>query len=488
MSISSSTDVARRIELPGDDVAGLSGAELGRRFCDRSLSPVEVATAFLARAERVDGALRAFSHFRPDETLAMARASEARWSAGAPAGPLDGVPVTIKDLVAVRGWPLGRGSPAMVDDPPAAEDAPVAARLREAGMVFLARTTSPDAGCSIAARNLVQGVTLNPFDPSRSPGGSSGGAAVGLACGVAPLALGTDGAGSVRIPAAWTGVFGLKPSFGRVPAYPPSVFAPHAVSGPMARTVDDAALLLEQMARPDPRDAFALDTPFSAAQVGRVEGLRIGVTLDFGVSGPALDPDLAGAVMRAADVLAAEGATVTPVAPQWPVPPLDPFMTLWEATYAGFLDTAYPPEKMARMDPTLLTIAARGRQIGMAAYHRALAGRAQLRTASKLLFDRFDLLLGPVMPCPPPLACADAPPGFEPGDWSWCPYTYLWNMTGQPAASAPMGLDSRGLPQGVQIVGWVGSEPSILAAAKALEEVTPAARPDLAHLQLAEAG
>jgi aspartyl-tRNA(Asn)/glutamyl-tRNA(Gln) amidotransferase subunit A len=241
--------------------------------------------------------------------------------------------------------------------------------------------------------------------------------------------------------------------------------------------------MLQILSAPDARDAFALTAPFEPPVPGRdLRGLRIGVTADFGVASPRLDADVAGAVVRAAQILKAAGADIVEIEPQWPVAPLEPFLVLWEATYAGFLETAYPAEKVARMDPALLAIAERGRRIDMGAYHRALLGRARLRAAAKRLFDDVDLLVGPVMPCRPPLAADDAPPGYAPGDWSWCPFTSLWNMTGQPAASAPMGLDRGGLPLGVQIVGWDAAEPAILRAIEALACATAAARPDLGAL------
>ena len=478
MNTSSSISRVGPQNAGADDIAFLSAAELASCYASGALSPVEVADALLDRAERVHADLRVISHLDRAATLAMARAAEARWRAGAPLGPLDGMPVTVKDLVAMAGWPLGRGSAAMVGDPPATADAPAVTRLREAGAVFLARTTAPDMGAQIVTRNAVQGVALNPHDRSRSPGGSSGGAAVALATGLGPIALGTDGAGSIRVPAAWTGVFGLKPSFGRVPAYPASVFSPHSVAGPMARTVQDAEALLAVLAQPDPRDAFALQDRYGTGASGRIDlaGLRVGVTPDFGIAGPTVDPDLAAAVLRAAAALEAAGARVEMVEPAWPCPPIEPFQVLWEATYAGFLAVTYPPEKVARMDPLLLAIAERGRSIDMIAYHRALAGRAHLTNAAFSLFQEVDLLLGPVTPCPPPLAADGAPPGCIPGDWSWCPFTYLWNMTGQPAASVPMGLDHRGLPTSVQIVGWIADEAKILAAARALEAAIPPIR------------
>jgi aspartyl-tRNA(Asn)/glutamyl-tRNA(Gln) amidotransferase subunit A len=409
----------------------------------------------------------------------MAKHSEARWRAGVPLGPLDGVPVTIKDLVAVAGWPLVRGSPALKDDPPAAADAPAVARLREAGCVFLGKTATPDAGSKIVTRSLVHGVTRNPYDLNRTPGGSSGGAAVALALGLGPLALGTDGAGSIRIPAAWTGTYGLKPSFGRVPIFPPSLFMPHSVVGPMARSVNDAMQMLSVLSTPEPRDPYAWPVPFDLARASSpsVRALRIGVTADFGVTTPPIARSLADAVAQAAEALRLAGAHLVEVAPRWPCDPYEPFMVFWEANYAGLLATAYPPEKSARMEPELRAIAERGERIDIVTYHRALSQRQALAAASQGLFAELDLLLGPVMPCAPPLIATDAPEGFVAGDWRWCPFTYLWNMTGQPAASVPWGVDELGLPRGVQLVGRTGAEPDVIRASRVVEAAAAGSMP-----------
>jgi aspartyl-tRNA(Asn)/glutamyl-tRNA(Gln) amidotransferase subunit A len=454
------------------------------------VSPVEVASVLLDRIEQLDPYVNAFVFIDRTSTLAAAALSEQRWRRGAPLSALDGVPVTIKDLIAVRGWPLVRGSLALRDTAPPAEDAPAVARLREAGAVLLGKTATAEAGCKIVTRSPAHGVTRNPYDLARTPGGSSGGAAAALALGLGPLALGSDGAGSIRIPAAWTGLFGLKPSFGRVPIYPPSVFMPHSVVGPMAREVGSALTMLAIIAMPEPRDPYALPYHFDAerAALASVTGLRIGVTSDFGMRCTWTDPPLLAAVRSAAAQLERAGATVEEVEPAWPCDPYEPFMVLWEGTYAGFLPNSYAPDAIALMDPDLQAIAQRGSSIDMIRYHKALMQRLALAAASRSLFSKFDLLLGPVMPCGAPELVRDAPEGFEPGDWRWCPFTYLWNMTGQPAASVPWGPGPDGQPIGVQCVGRIGAEPDILRAASALQAAWPAPmRPStlLAHVNKA---
>jgi aspartyl-tRNA(Asn)/glutamyl-tRNA(Gln) amidotransferase subunit A len=285
-------------------IASLGVSELGIAYRVGSLSPVDVACALLSRIERLDDGVNAFVHLDPPATLAMAAASAKRYQEGRALGALDGIPVSIKDLIAVSGWPLGRGSPALAGKPAPAEDAAPVARLREAGAVFLGKTATPDAGSKIVTRSLVHGVTRNPYDLSRTPGGSSGGAAAALALGLGPLALGTDGAGSIRIPAAWTGTFGLKPSFGRVPVFPPGIFMPHSVIGPMSRSVDDAIAMLDVIARPDARDPYAWPVAFDADEVRQsVQGLRIGVTRDFGLLSPPVDVAITRSVDSAAEAL-----------------------------------------------------------------------------------------------------------------------------------------------------------------------------------------
>jgi aspartyl-tRNA(Asn)/glutamyl-tRNA(Gln) amidotransferase subunit A len=456
------------------DPAYASCTELLRAYRAAVLSPLEVARLLLERIEHLDPYVNAFVFVDRATTLAAAARSEERWRRGAPLSALDGVPVTIKDLIAVAGWPLVRGSLALRGAAAPLEDAPAVARLRESGAVLLGKTATSEAGCKIVTRSPAHGVTHNPYDLTRTPGGSSGGAAAALALGIGPLALGSDGAGSIRIPAAWTGLFGLKPSFGRVPIHPPSVFMPHSVVGPMAREVESARLMLEVISKPEPRDPYALLQPFDAerAALDSVAGLRIGVTRDFGISSPPVDPALLQAVSSAALLLQRAGATAEEVQPAWPCDPYEPFMTLWEATYAGFLPNTFAPEAIALLDPDLQAIARRGSDIDMVRYHQALMQRLALAAASKALFRNFDLLLGPVMPCGAPELARDAPEGFEPGDWRWCPFTYLWNMTGQPAASIPWTAWPDGLPIGVQLVGGIGAEPDILRAATALQSAT----------------
>lgn len=451
-------------------IADLSAGDLTGAFADGSLSPVEAAKAALERIATFDGAVNAFVFVDEATTLAMARASEARWRSGAPLSAIDGVPTSVKDLQPVAGWPLRRGSRALPADVPAPVDSPPVARLREAGAMFVGKTATPESGSRIVTRSAIHGVTRNPYALDRTPGGSSGGAAAALALGMGTLAVGTDGAGSIRIPAAYCNVAGLKPGFGRIPSYPPSIFMPHSVTGPMARRVADVAAMAAVMACREPRDPYAYPVPFDpvAARDGGVAGLRVALSPTLG-TGHAADAATRAALASAAAALASAGVIVEDAEPAWPSDPHDAFIVLWEATMAGFLET-YAPDVRALMDPLLHEIADRGRSHSMLVYHRALGERVAIAAASRAVFNRFDAVLAPVMPVPAFDVEAEAPAGERPDDWRWCPYTYVYNMTGEPAVSVPAGFTDDGLPVGVQIAGPAGSEERLLLLAAAVEE------------------
>src|SRR4051812_31777363 len=228
----------------------LSAEDLLEQYRRHALSPVEVARTVLARAERSQSVLNAFCVLDPEAALASAKASEARWQRNAPQGLLDGVPVSVKDIVLTKGWPTRRGSLTIPADQPWLEDGPCVARLRENGAVLFGKTTTPEFAVGPITRSPLTGVTRNPWNTAMTPGGSSGGAGAGIASGIAPLAVGTDAGGSIRIPSSFCGVFGHKPSGGRVPAYPPTPYATFASFGPMTRTVTDAALMLSVISEP----------------------------------------------------------------------------------------------------------------------------------------------------------------------------------------------------------------------------------------------
>ncbi|HEY0276367.1 MAG TPA: amidase family protein [Paenirhodobacter sp.] len=475
-------NISNPTEPPDMDIAWVGIAELEAGYRAGNLSPVEVARRLLARIAELNPQVNAVIDVAPERTMAMAEASSARWRAGAPLSMLDGVPVTIKDLAAIRGWPRWRGG-RIADDTLMTFDTPAVARLREAGAVFLARTATPEAGCKVVTRSERYGETRNPWDITKTPGGSSGGAAAALAMGFGPIALGSDGAGSLRIPASHSNVVGVKPGFGRVPAFPPDPDMPHSVVGPMARTVADAAIMLDILSRPEPRDPYAWPIPFAMPDLsGDLVGLRVAFSARMGLTAPLFDAEVDRIVAEAAPLLAQAGARVEQAAPDWPVDPFRPFEVFWNSTCVDALART-PAAQRPLLDQIIHAVARRGAGLELADLMRAIDERTQIAAAARDFFNRYDLLIGPVMPVPPYATGRDVPEGYTPEDWDWCPYTYPWNMTGQPALSVPIGFTATGLPVGVQIIGAIGAEALILRAAAAIERARPLwqRHPDIAR-------
>ena len=462
-----------------NEITRLTADDLGRAFAAGKLSPVEVAQDHLARIEAVEAAVNAFVHRDRETTLAKAQASEARWRAGKPLSPIDGVPVTIKDNLAVAGWPNRRGS-AVSSPSPEAQDCPVAGKLRDAGTVFLGKTTMPEYGWKGCADSPLTGMTRNPWDLSTSPGGSSSGAAVCAALNLGCIHLGTDGAGSIRIPAAFTGVFGIKTSFGRVPAYPISTMGVLAHLGPLTRTVRDSALALDIIARPDARDMMVTLPPenFVAAldhdrHARDLKGLRIAYSPNLGFD-VEVDPDIARLTREAVDVLISLGAEVEEADPGF-ADPIEPLMTLW-ASGAALALVSIPAADQARMDPGLVDIARMGEGMPASRYVEALLyARNTLAMRMNAFHDRFDLLVTPTLPLPAfEAGCLTPGHGRYGSDWTrWTPFTYPFNLTQQPAASIPSGLTRDGLPAGLQIIGRYGADRLVMAAAEAFEKARP---------------
>ncbi|WP_406856918.1 amidase [Alsobacter sp. KACC 23698] len=453
------------------DIADLTAVELLRHYRRRTLSPVEAARDALARKAKHEPAVNAFCGGDEDDALAMARASEARWAKGEPCGPVDGVPTTVKDNIAVKGWTWFKGS-AVTSKAPAEEDAPAVARLREAGAVFLGKTCMPEFGWKGLGDSPLTGITRNPWKLDRTPGGSSSGAAACAALNIGCIHIGTDGAGSIRIPAAFTGVFGIKASYGRVPARPISTMGFLAHVGPLTRTVEDAALALSVIGRPDSRDMTAMTTPPPDYRIGLadgVRGLRIAWSPRLGHV-RTLDAEIERLSAAAARRFEELGAVVEEVDPGIP-DTLETLITLWTAGAALALQP-FGPEERARMDPGLVEAARRGERLSATAYVDAFLNQRNAVAARMAEFhQRYDLLLTPTL----------ATEAFEVGrltpadgrfgeDWTaWTPYTYPFNISQQPAASVPCGLTAAGLPAGLQIVGPFGSDALVLRAARAYE-------------------
>jgi len=453
--------------------AGLTSAALSGLYRTGKASPVEVARDAFARIEAAR-ALNAFMPLEPEPALAAAAQSEVRWRRGAPLSAVDGVPATIKDNIWAKGLPTRRGS--RTSDPaPAADDAPASARLRDAGCVILGKTCLPEHGWIGVCHSPLTGITRNPWNPEHTPGGSTGGGAVAAALGLGLLHLGTDGAGSLRIPAAFTGVVGMKPSFGQVPVYPPSMLNVLAHQGPITRTVADAATMLSVIAQPDARDPTAWNTPapdFATGLELGVRGLRIALSMRLGRGGK-LDPEIEAAVRKVARALEGQGAIVEEADPPLARAP-DMIRVMWWPVMTGLVD-AVAPERRGEMDAGLRAVAERGRRFSVGDYATAYAARADLHKAMLDFHARYDLLLTPTMPLTAFKAGLVVPDDADYGDdWiEWSPYTYPFNLTQQPAASVPCGLARNGLPMGVQVVGALRDDARVLRAARAVEQALP---------------
>lgn len=455
------------------DIATLSACDLLRLYRHRELSPVEATRAALDRIYRFNPAVNAYCLVDEERALAAARQSEQRWMDGAPKGWVDGVPTSIKDLLLSKGWPTLRGSRTVAPDQPWAENAPCVDRLEEHGAVFLGKTTTPEFGWKGVTDSPLAGITRNPWNIARTSGGSSGGAAAAAALGMGTLHLGTDGGGSIRIPAGFCGIFGLKPSFGRVPAFPLSPFGTVAHVGPMTRTVEDAALMLNVLALPDARDWHAL--PYDGRDYRQglddgVRGLRIAYSPDLGYVD--VDPEIAEAVERAVKVFSDLGAVVERVDPGF-ADPLDTFCKLWFTGAANALDHLSEDQR-ADMDSGLVEIARTGAAYDHMDYIRATNERGRLGQHMRLFHQRYDLLLTPTLPIPAFTAGQEvADPARQTRWMEWTRFSYPFNLTQQPAATVPCGFTADGLPIGLHIVGPMHHDALVLRASRAFEAVRP---------------
>ncbi len=454
-----------------EDLNWRPATELTKLYQARGASPVEVAKGCLARISALEPTLNAMSLVDQATALEMAQASEKRWIRGEPLSPLDGVPILVKDLLLVKGWPTRRGSRTVNPDQPWLHDAPCVARLREAGCVFIGMTTTPEFGWKGVTDSPLTGVTRNPWDPSKTPGGSSGGSAAGLAAGYAPLALGTDGGGSIRIPASFSGVYGLKPSFGRVPAWPLSPFGTVAHVGPMARSVADAALMLNIISRPDARDWYGLPydpTDHAGAAKRGVDGMVLAYSPRLGFD-VAVAPDVEALVRAAVQRLEQAGARVVEIDPGFK-DPADTFRVIWWlGVRAAFGQMA--ADKLALLEPALRDVYEQSLDITVEQSLEATRQRGQLGSEMRQFMAGFDALLLPTMP-DTAFEAGQLQPGLaDPrGKWvNWTPFTYPFNLTQQPAASIPCGVDRHGLPVGLQIVGRMFDDVTVLRISAAIE-------------------
>jgi aspartyl-tRNA(Asn)/glutamyl-tRNA(Gln) amidotransferase subunit A len=461
--------------MPATEICYMPATELAEAIRRKTMSPVEVIDAVYTRIHAVNPALNAYCTLTEDQARTQARAAETAVMRGGALGPLHGVPVSIKDLVFTKGVRTMRGSKIYEHFVPD-EDAPVVERLHKAGAIALGKTTTPEFGFKGMTDSPVTGVSRNPWKLDRTPGGSSGGAAAAVAAGMGPLAVGTDGGGSIRIPASFCGIFGFKGSFGRVAAYPPSAVAPLSHTGPMTRTVRDAALMFNAIVGPDDRDINSLPhdgADYLAACEGGVRGLRVAWSATLGYA--PVEPEVKQAAEAAANVFASDlGCRLEAADPGFENPaPI--FNVLWVGGLGTYLQP-YLAEWKSRLDPALATMVEGLPRLTAADYAGALLQKAMVWDKARAFFQRYDLLLTPTMatvaweagkPAPAQIA------GRPIVDFGYTPFTFPFNLTGQPAATVPCGFSSDGLPIGLQIVGRRLDDATVLRAAAAFEAARP---------------
>ena len=461
-----------------ESLAQMTATQLLPLFRKKELSPVEVLKSVFERIDALGERYHPFCYLDRADAMAAAKASESRWLHGNSMGLLDGVSTTVKDLVLTKGWPTLRGSRTVDSSQAWTEDAPAVARLREHGAVILGKTTTPEFGWKGVCDSPLEGVTRNPWNDTMTPGGSSGGAAVAAALGMGCLHIGTDGGGSIRIPASFTGIFGHKPTFGLVPAYPLSPFGRVAHLGPMTRCVADAARMLTVMAEPDARDWHAMpysSRDFTVGLDAGVAGMRIALSLTLGYA--KVDPQVRDLVRKAASVLSDMGAIVEECDPGI-ADPTSIFEAHWFSGAAN-LRRSIPMEKWALFDPGLTRFADAGEAIGHMEYMDAIDKCAALGSHMSMFHQNYDVLLTPAMPITAFEVNRIAPEGWpDQCNWvKWSPFTYPFNLTQQPAASIPCGFSSDGLPVGLQIVAAKYRDDLVLRTARAYESAVPIVLP-----------
>jgi aspartyl-tRNA(Asn)/glutamyl-tRNA(Gln) amidotransferase subunit A len=453
-----------------------TAADLAAAFSRRELTPMEATRGALARIAEMEPSLNAMYRVDRDGAIEQARAAEARWEAGRPLSPLDGVPLTIKENVYTRGAPAPIGTRANEDAPPQPEDAPPAARLREAGCVILGKTTMPDYGMLSSGLSSLHGVTRNPWRLDRNPSGSSSGAGAACAAGYAPLHLGTDIGGSVRLPATHCGIFALKPSLGRVPIHPPYM---GRVAGPMTRTVEDAALMMNILIRPDGRDYMALPQQEQDFTWGLDDidprRIKIGLLPDMGV-GLSIDHEVRAATEAAATALANAGCNVESIRSFLTEEMLDGVCRFFEArSYNDYM--LLPAARRQKVLPFIVEWCSwraakfSGRDV-MQAYNQVLSMRDAAVGASR----EYDFLLSPTSPILPYEAELPAPGNDSHNALPHIAFTVPFNMSEQPAASINWSYSSDGLPIGVQIVGQRFDDTGVLRLARLVERIRPTQR------------
>jgi aspartyl-tRNA(Asn)/glutamyl-tRNA(Gln) amidotransferase subunit A len=453
------------------DPSLLNGAQLISAYHERSLSPTDVITAVYKRISDVGSMVNAFVLTDQAGAMRQAEASAARWKNANPLGPLDGLPVTVKDNIPVAGYPARKGSRA-ASEAPVAESAPAAARLISGGAIVLGKTCMPEFGWKGVGDSPLTGITRNPWNTSVTTGGSTAGGSAAAALNLGVIHIGTDGAGSLRIPSSFCGVFGLKPSYGRIPTVPAG---PTLHIGSVSRSVRDSAALLQTLAGYDPQDLTSTNVPIGNlldSLDSGVKGMRIAWSPRLGYVDN-LDPEVEAVTTTAARSFAAMGAAVEQVDPGFgnPMPILEP---IW-LTICWMIARGTPESRWNELDPGLLVLAMKGRNVSAADYATAIGARAGLHAKMARFNERYDLLLTPTLATPAFEVGHNTPPNGKFGDdWlNWAPYTYPFNLSYHPAASVPCGFTADGRPIGLQIIGPYMREELVLRAAHAFEQAHP---------------
>jgi len=457
----------------------LSANELVNLYKERKVSPVEVATSLLKRIETLQPTFNPFCVLDPERTLKEAKLSEERWNKGEPAGLIDGIPATIKDLMLSKGWPTLKGSKTVDPNQQWNQDAPIVARMRAHGAVFLGKTTTPEFGWKGVTDSPLTGSTKNPWDPQKTPGGSSGGAAVAAALGMGTLNIGSDGGGSIRMPAGFCGIFGIKSTFGVVPAYPQSTMGTLSHHGPMTRTVSDAAIMLSVITEPDSRDWYA----------GPYRKINYHENLDLGISGARIaysknlgyakvDDHVSEVIENSLNIFDDLGAEIIEVDPGIR-DPIETMITLWSVGLAVLVENT-PADKRCLMDEPILELAAYGRNISSLELRRAEQDREELAVKLTLFLQDFDFFLTPQLPITAFEAGNEVPPNSSLERWwEWSPFTYPFNLSQHPAVTVPFGFANNNLPVCVQIVAPRFQEHALLQAARAIETLRPFVMPEI---------
>lgn len=443
---------------------------LSNGLARKDFSPTELLASTIARFEQIEPKLNMFAHVDFDEAQKQAEASETRIMKGGKLSELDGIPTSIKDLIAVKGMPMRAGSNATSDEPVEA-DAPSVDLLRSTGAVILGKSTTSEFGCKAVGDSQLTGITRNPWNTDFTPGGSSCGAAAMVSAGLVPYALGTDGGGSIRIPAALTGLFGIKANFGRVAIYPTSATPTLAHVGPLARNVEDAATVLSTIAGYDKRDPFTVAgaQPDFVGATKSLRNMRIAwsPTLGFG----RVDSEVLQLTEQAVKHIQRLGLNVDLVDHV-----MDDPIDMWTAEFYAGVGTRlrdFIQNKPELLDPPVLEILKNALDQNMQDYYQSVFERFSFREKMRAFFDRYDILLTPTLPVTAFEVGRDLPPGYEDKNIvSWATFTYPFNLTGQPAATIPVGFASNGMPVGLQAISSTHDEISILSLAHGYQKTS----------------